>query len=147
MKLFKEMFTKEYWESNAPRYAESKFKLMGLILAILVCLFAYALLRMSDNRYQDRINDINNSSIERQRVILNKLDSAKWTNALLAEEVDHLNQSIKDDSIIQANSILNLNQSLNELKYYRNNEKVHIPNATFDKQLEFIRTVKHEELR
>ena len=147
MKLFKEVFTKEYWENHAPEYTESKFKLLGLVLAILVSLFAYTLLRMNSNRYQTKIDKINTESHKRQELIFKKLDSARLVNALLAEEIDDLNQSLKDDSVTQANSIKDLSQSLNELLKYRNNEKAHIPDATFDEQLEFIRTVKHEEFR
>lgn len=147
MRNFKHILTYDYWQSDKPEFVESKFKLIGLIVVILVSILLFVALRMNDKKWDKRVGDINETANEQQRQLMEKLDSANVVNWQTQREVYELQGSLKADSISQAATNQMLNQGFNEILKFKNNEKNYIPNATVAEQLEFIQSVKYKPVR
>lgn len=147
MKNFRHILTYDYWHSDKPEFVESKFKLMGFLIVILVSILVFVALRMNDNKWDKRVDKINDSANERQKELLKELDSAKIVNWQTQREVYELQGSLKEDSIRQSATNQMLNQGFNEILKFKNDEKKYIPNATVTEQLEFIQSVKYKPIR
>ena len=143
MKHFDKVFKREYWNSNIPEIVESRFKFIGLLIALLISLLLYVTIKMGDNRWNKRISKITTESNKKQDYIKSQLDSAKVINLHTQRKIYELEGSLSQDSARQ--SLLNkkLNDGINQIK--KINEKNYIPAATINQQLDFISTVKYEE--
>lgn len=143
MKHFDKVFKREYWHSNIPEIVESRFKFIGLIIALLISLLLYVTIKMADNRWNKRISKITNEANKKQDYIKSQLDSARIINLHTQRKIYELEGSLSQDSVRQ--SLLNkkLNDGINQIK--KINEKNYIPAATINQQLDFISTVKYEE--
>lgn len=145
MKNFKKAFTYNYWHSNDPDLVESKFKLIGLLFAVLVSILIFVSLKMSDNRWNKRVENITEDAAKKQEEIKSELDSANIVNWQTQRKVFQLQGSLKEDSIRQSLMNNKLNEGFNEI--LKINENNYIPDATVNEQLDFIRTVRHKEYR
>lgn len=143
MKHFDKVFKREYWNSNIPEIVESRFKFIGLIIALLISLLLYVTIKMGDNRWNKRISNITTEANKKQDYIKSQLDSARVINLNTQRKIYELEGSLSQDSARQ--SLLNkkLNDGINQIK--KINEKNYIPAATINQQLDFISTVKYEE--
>ena len=143
MKHFDKVFKREYWNSNIPEIVESRYKFIGLIIALLISLLLYVTIKMGDNRWNKRISNITTEANKKQDYIKSQLDSARVINLNTQRKIYELEGSLSQDSARQ--SLLNkkLNDGINQIK--KINEKNYIPAATINQQLDFISTVKYEE--
>lgn len=116
-------------------------KTLGFLLVS--TLFTYWVVRVFQDESDEAIERILAESEQQQRVISNKLDSARYVTMVSQAELESLKSDIrKIDTNLEAFHNKQ-EKALNELKKLQKNEKDYIPNASYSEQLNFISKYKY----
>lgn len=124
MKNFKNILNKEYWQSDAQEFVESRFKLFGFVMIILIVIFSYTILKINSNQWNNIVTNINNSADERQKKADEKLDSARTEAGVLVGKIISLEDALKQDSIQQEKIMDEFSKGFNEINKLKQNEKI-----------------------